>query len=115
MVSGKTRLCCVGGILDWIGVGGAMGSSICSSSSIRPCISRSRERSDSEEFESHTALSFGTRGVMERFFRKEDMGLIDSVRSMGNMSGDDLEEAPTVGSGGSTNDFGLGLRGSASA
>lgn len=48
---------------------------------------------------------------MERFFRKEDMGLVDSAKSMGNMSGDGLEEALTVGSGGSTNDFGLGLGG----
>lgn len=90
-----------------------MGSSIYGSS-IGPCISRSRERSDSEESESHTTLSSGTRDVMERFFRKEDMGLLYSVRFMGNMSGDGLEEAPTVGSSGLTNDFGLSLGGSGS-
>lgn len=91
-----------------------MRSSISGSSSIRPCISRSRERSDLEESKSHTALSSGTRDVMKRFFRKEDIGLVDPTRSMGNMSRDGLEEAPTVGSSGSTNDFGLGLRGSGS-
>lgn len=97
------------------GSGGSstLGSSVC----IASCIISSREESDSESPEvSAFSIGFiaGSSGAKVRFFRNDEMGLGWSIGSTINKSG--LDDAPTVGSGGSTGvlGFGLGLVGSGS-
>lgn len=79
------------------------GSSTSGSCCMSSCIKTSNDSSKSEVSRSKRAFSSGgVLKLMERDLRKYEIGFMGSDMSIGNMDGWGREEAPTVGSGGST-------------
>lgn len=64
------------------------------------CMKASKVVSESDDLESMIASSSVFLGVMDKVFRKQDIGFMGSERSIGNMDGWLWDDAPTVGSGG---------------